>query len=107
MTLKRRPQFRKVFTVCLLGCSIAIFSQTNLATIDDTTWNLDFKTINYYFPSPPNQYRMVKYHMNNVFQQGVVDQLLDYGFGGIQTSVPYANYLQDENGWNKTIGGVF
>ncbi len=77
-----------------------------LPAIDDSTWNLDFETIHYFFPSPPNHYRTVQYTLNQDLQQGAVDQLLDYGFGGIQTMTPFANYLQDENGWTQTIGDV-
>jgi len=72
--------------------------------IDDSTWNLDFETIDYFFSSPPNEYRMIDY--SSGFQQGTIDQLKGYGFGGVQTHVAYNNYLQSEAKWDVLVSDV-
>ncbi|HEC44867.1 MAG TPA: hypothetical protein ENI20_18800, partial [Bacteroides sp.] len=72
--------------------------------IDDSTWNLDFETIDYFFSSPPNEYRMIDY--SSGFQQGTIDQLKGYGFGGVQTHVSYNNYLQSEAKWDVLVSDV-
>ncbi|MCP4312821.1 MAG: T9SS type A sorting domain-containing protein [Bacteroidetes bacterium] len=75
-----------------------------IPTVDDSTWNLDFETINYFFPSPPNEYRMIDY--SSGFQQGTIDQLKGYGFGGVQTHVAFNNYLQSEAKWDVLVSDV-
>jgi len=82
-----------------------VSGQINLVSLtNDSTWNLDFNTIDSFFSSPPNEYRMIDY--SSGFQQGTVDELLDYGFGGVQTHVSYNNYLQDESKWNVLVSDV-
>lgn len=75
-----------------------------IPTIDDSSWNLDFKTIDHFFKSPPNEYRIIDY--SSGFQQKTVDELQSYGFGGVQTHVAYNNYLQDESKWSILVSDV-
>ncbi|MDP2335796.1 MAG: glycosyl hydrolase [Bacteroidota bacterium] len=79
------------------------FTSVQGQAVKDTTWNLDFKTIGQTFANPPNQYRLIQYYTNKNLQENDALDLKSHGIGGIQTSVPYKNYLQDELGWTQEI----
>jgi len=69
--------------------------------LEEETWNMDFAAIDENFLTPPDQYRMLSYYMNKDLQQQGVDELLGFGYGGVMSSTPYANYLQDQGGWDQ------
>lgn len=54
------------------------------------------------FKTPPNQFRIVQYHMNKDIDEGETEKLKSFGIGGIQYSVAWnKNYLEDEVAWKK------
>ena len=65
-----------------------------------------FEQIDAQFSNPPNAFRIVHYSMNGPMNDTVLDEMARYGIGGIQTSVPYNNYLIDETGWDLTASFI-
>ncbi len=68
--------------------------------------NADFETIDKEFENPPNAYRIIHYSMNGTLNSSVLDEMENYGIGGIQTRVPLNNYLQSESGWSSTAAYI-
>lgn len=65
-----------------------------------------FETIDRQFKKPANAYRLIHYSMNGTLNSSVLDEMANYGIGGIQTSVPYRNYLESESGWKSTASYI-
>jgi hypothetical protein len=59
-------------------------------------------TFDQQFLNPPNQFRIIQYHMNKDIDENETERLKSYGIGGIQQSVAWnKKYLEDEEAWQK------
>ncbi len=56
----------------------------------------NFETIDKEFENPPNAYRLIHYSMNGALNSSVLDEMVAYGIGGIQTRVPLIGYGRDD-----------
>lgn len=59
-------------------------------------------TIEQLFVNPPNEFRIVQYHLNKDVDGEDLEKLKSFGIGGIQMSVDWnKKYLEDEEAWQK------
>ena len=89
--------FKNQIITILLFFFFSIYANAQIA---------NFETIDKEFNNPPNAYRLIHYSMNGALNSSVLDEMVAYGIGGIQTRVPLNNYLQSESGWNSTASYI-
>ncbi len=78
----------------LFGTHIKIFGQQT------NTRGIDIPDLKSNFQSPPAKYRMLQI-THNTNNDGTLDSLKKYGYGGVVSNVGFDNYLQSETEWTK------
>jgi len=88
-------KFRRVIQVLIfifLGTQIQIFGQ------ETKTRRIDIPDLRSNFQSPPANYRMLQI-THTTKNDGTLDSLKKYGYGGVVSNVGFDNYLQSETEW--------
>lgn len=88
---------KRIISICAFGLILSFKLQAQ---------SFSFEQIDDSFSNPPNAFRLVHYSMNGPMNEEVLNEMTRYGIGGIQTSVTYDNYLQDEAAWDLTASFI-
>ena len=88
-------KFRRVnliLMVIILGIQMQIFGQ------ETNTSRINIPVLRSNFQSPPANYRMLQI-THTTKNDGTLDSLKKYGYGGVVSNVGFDNYLQSETEW--------